>query len=57
MHHRNAASVLPEPVGAQMSVCSLAAIAGQPSACAAVGPAKDDANQLRVGSLNEARGS
>src|SRR3954454_17977042 len=57
VHPTKAPSVLPEPVGAQMSACSPAAIAGQPSACAAVGSAKDEPNQLRVGSLKEARGS
>ena len=36
----NAASVLPEPVGARISACSPAAIAGQPSACACVGSPK-----------------
>ena len=40
-HHRNAESVLPLPVGAQMSVCCPAAIAGQPCAWGAVGSAKD----------------
>ena len=34
---RNAASVLPEPVGAATSVCSPATIRGQPSRCASVG--------------------
>ena len=34
---RNAASVLPEPVGAAMSVCRPAAIASQPRNCADVG--------------------
>ena len=38
MPARNAASVLPEPVGAAISVSSPAAIAGQPSACGSVGP-------------------
>ena len=32
MPHRNAASVLPDPVGAQISVFSPEEIAGQPSA-------------------------
>src|SRR3954454_7544274 len=57
MHHRNAARFLPEPVGAQISVWSPPAICGQPCACAAVGSWNDDRNQLRVGSLKEARGS
>ena len=37
---RNAASVLPEPVGAAISTCRPAWIAGQACACAAVGAAK-----------------
>ena len=36
--HRNAASVLPEPVGAEISVCSPVAIAGQACAWTSVGP-------------------
>ena len=35
--HRNAASVLPEPVGAEISTCSPEAIAGHAWACAGVG--------------------
>ena len=35
---RNAASVLPVPVGETSSTCSPAAIDGQASACAGVGP-------------------
>ena len=54
---RNAASVLPEPVGAQISVLAPVAIAGQPAACAGVGPSKERSNQARVRSLNAARGS
>jgi hypothetical protein len=42
---RNAASVLPEPVGAAISACSPARIAGHASACAGVGAAKLRANQ------------
>ncbi len=34
---RNAASVLPDPVGAAMSVCRPAAIDAQPWRCAGVG--------------------
>lgn len=45
MHHKNAASVFPDPVGAQIRVCSPAAIAGQPCAWAAVGSAKVERNQ------------
>ena len=56
-HHRKAASVLPLPVGACSSVCSPAAMAGQPRAWARVGSAKASRNQARVGSENGARGS
>ena len=35
--HRNAASVLPEPVGAEIRTCSPEAIAGHACSCAAVG--------------------
>ena len=42
---RNAASVLPEPVGAAISVCRPARIAGQASACGAVGVLKVAWNQ------------
>ena len=57
MAHRKAASVLPVPVGAHTSVWSPAAMAGQPSAWGAVGAAKADVNQARVGSENTASGS
>lgn len=53
----NAARVLPEPVGAQMSVCSPAAIAGQPCAWAAVGSAKVDRNQSAAAGVKAASGS
>ena len=39
MAARNAASVLPEPVGAAISACPPPAIAGQASSCAGVAPA------------------
>ena len=42
---RNAASVLPEPVGAAISTCRPAWIAGHACACAAVGAAKLRSNQ------------
>ena len=46
---RNAASVLPEPVGAQSSVCAPDAIAGQPCSWAGVGPSGNaSANQDAV---------
>ena len=37
MQTRNAASVLPEPVGAAISVLRPAAISGQPRRCGSVG--------------------
>lgn len=45
-------SVLPEPVGARISVWSPAAMAGQPSSWAWVGAGNDEANQARTGSEN-----
>src|SRR5215813_2390566 len=54
---RNAASVLPEPVGAQIRALSPSAIALQPPDCAGVGPAKEDSNQRLTGALNGASGS
>ncbi len=50
--HRNAARVLPDPVGARISVCSPEAMAGQPWACAAVGSAKVVENQARTAGEN-----
>ena len=49
MAARNAARVLPDPVGARTSVLSPAAIAGHPSSCARVGAANVVSNQARVG--------
>ena len=49
MAERNAASVLPEPVGASSRVWSPAPIAGQPCSCAPVGAAKLVSNHARVG--------
>jgi hypothetical protein len=46
---RNAASVLPEPVGAAISTSSARAIAGQPWACDGVGARKRRSNQPRTG--------
>ena len=57
MAHRNAASVLPEPVGAMTSVLWPSAIADQASACAGVGAANVPANQSRVTTLNRASAS
>ena len=45
MAQRNAASVLPLPVGARISVDSPRAMAGQPSACGGVGASNDAWNQ------------
>ena len=53
--HRNAASVLPDPVGATTSVCSPPAIAAHARAWAGVGAAKAAANQARVASLKPSR--
>src|SRR5213595_3232859 len=53
----NAASVLPEPVGAWISVFAPEAITGQPCACAGVGAANVRSNQARVPALNTASGS
>src|SRR5689334_13994870 len=54
---RNAASVLPLPVGAWISVCRPAEIAAQPSAWAGVGAAKELSNQARTAGENGASGS
>ena len=51
---RNAVSVLPEPVGAQISVCSPAAMWGHPSICGGVGAGNDDANHSRTAGENAA---
>ena len=48
MATRNAASVLPDPVGAETSVSRPAKICGQPSAWASVGPLNRPSNQARV---------
>ncbi len=45
--HRKAARVLPEPVGAWISVCRPAAMAGHPCSWAAVGPGKEAREPLR----------
>src|SRR3954463_2584492 len=45
---RNAASVLPDPVGAWMSVCAPEAMTGQPRSCAGVGASKARRNQSLV---------
>ena len=46
MHVKNAARVLPEPVGAAISVCCPRAMAGQPSACGSVGSPNSPANPV-----------
>ncbi len=46
--HRNAASVLPDPVGADSSTCSPRAIAGHACAWAGVGAAKAASNHSRT---------
>ena len=47
-------SVLPEPVGAQISVCSPAAMRGQPATCAGVGSGNEAANHSRTAGENAA---
>ena len=47
--HKNAASVLPDPVGATTSVSSPLPMARQAPACACVGSANAPSNQARVG--------
>jgi hypothetical protein len=49
MAERNAASVLPEPVGAQRSVDAPFAMDGHPFACAGVGVPSAAAKYSRVG--------
>src|SRR5919197_1786206 len=55
--HRNAASVLPDPVGALISVCSPVAIAGQASDCAGVGVANARSNHSRTCGVNADSGT
>src|SRR6266581_9245332 len=55
MAHRNAASVLPDPVGAITSVFSPLPIDAQAWACAWVGSAKAAANQALVALLKPSR--
>ncbi len=56
-HHRNAASVLPLPVGAWMSVWWPPEMAAQPRAWASVGASKLAPNQSRTAGENGASGS
>ena len=56
MAARNPARVLPEPVGAQISVCRPATIAGQPPAWASVGPSGNRrSNHARTAGWNRSR--
>ena len=55
--HRNAASVFPLPVGDRMSVDSPRAIAGQPSACGAVGSPNDAPNHSATAGWKTERGT
>ena len=54
---RNAARVLPLPVGAWMSVCLPAAMAAQPPCCASVGRSNVLWNHSRTGALKRSSGS
>src|SRR5688572_6321417 len=45
MDHRNAARVLPDPVGAAISVCRPSRMSGQPSSCGGVAWPKRPRNQ------------
>ena len=55
MAHRNAASVFPDPVGAEISTCSPDAIAGHAWACAGVGSVNAAENHSRVLGVNSSR--
>src|SRR5690348_15664801 len=55
--HRNAASVLPDPVGAMTSVLSPPAMEDHAPTCAAVGSANALVNHSLVSVLNPASGS
>ena len=57
MAHRNAASVLPDPVGAMTRVFFPPAMASHASACAAVGAANVPVNHSRVSGLKRSSGS
>src|SRR5215469_6311841 len=48
MHIRKAASVLPEPVGAEIRVVFPEAMCGQPYCCGSVGVPNRDTNQSRT---------
>src|SRR5437870_4695188 len=55
MHQKNAASVLPLPVGADISVCCPAATARQPPSWTSVGEANVLENQARAAGENRSR--
>jgi hypothetical protein len=55
MAQRNAASVLPDPVGARSRACAPLAIASQPSSWTGVGASKEPSNQARTGGESWAR--
>src|SRR5215471_7057419 len=55
--HRNAARVLPDPVGAITRVLSPPAMDDHAPACAGVGSVNAPVNHSRVSALNPARGS
>ena len=57
MAQRNAASVLPEPVGAEMSVCSPVAIAGQACAWTSVGRSNAFSNHWRTAGVKASSGT
>ena len=53
MHQRNAARVLPVPVGARISVDSPRAMAGHPWTCGLVGAGKTASNHSRTAGWNK----
>ena len=57
MDVRKAASVFPEPVGAQISELAPLEIAGHPPAWAGVGASNDASNHSRTGAEKGASGS
>ena len=57
MAQRNAAKVLPEPVGARIRLWWPSAMAGQPCACAGVASGKEVSNQARTAGENGSSGS
>ena len=56
MPQRKAVRVLPEPVGARISVWSPAAMAGQPWSWASVGAGNEVENHARTGALKASSG-